>query len=322
MFNDYLTGSHLESRGIVEYVIYSVQVLSYVNGLHVPVMISLLLLIRPCQPPFLASFLLPSCTLGSLEPIETCWPLKLLILLVEYVIFGQTVISGSFYLNYVIIAGICCISKYTCTFSFNPGHKNDGFSEYRALQVASCHVNDCLRYVLFPACIVGPPLLQMLGTFACIKLRDQIDWPLFGLFPLIVGLSLILTLMPLIAAAKIYVESVEIIKRFDGWSAAHAKESKVWRRMVKSIRPARIYFGGNFVDGCTPLVVQDFCVHQTASLLVYTKSVRIGWNVKIEAWVFSLFIEFCNFPDVITSYKNVWFHWQKRCSNFANNCSV
>jgi hypothetical protein len=46
---------------------------------------------------------------------------------------------------------------------------------------------------------------------------------------------------------------------------------KLERRMRKSLMPLKLYFGNNFVDGLTPLVIQDFCARQTASLLLVTK---------------------------------------------------
>lgn len=41
--------------------------------------------------------------------------------------------------------------------------------------------------------------------------------------------------------------------------------------MLKSLGPLKIQFGNNFVEALTPLVVQEFCVQQTISLLLLTK---------------------------------------------------
>lgn len=40
------------------------------------------------------------------------------------------------------------------------------------------------------------------------------------------------------------------------------------RRVVKSMRPLRIYFGSNYVDNLTTLVIQHFCMIQTMNLLL------------------------------------------------------
>ncbi|OXA54677.1 hypothetical protein Fcan01_11858 [Folsomia candida] len=189
---------------------------------------------------------------------------RFIIVFLEYGIFSQIVLSGSFYILYVVFAGICSVLKYTgATFSHCPG----SISKYRILHVATSHVNDCIRHTLFPVCIVGPPILQFVGSFACIKLRHDISWPLFAMFPLIVLISFILTVMPLLAAGRIYVTSCQVV---EGWRrSSHGKEERYRRRIVKSMKPLRIHFSGNFVDACTPLVVQDFCLRQIASLLIY-----------------------------------------------------
>jgi len=37
---------------------------------------------------------------------------------------------------------------------------------------------------------------------------------------------------------------------------------------LKALKPLRIQMGMNFIDQFTPLVILDFCINQTASLLM------------------------------------------------------
>lgn len=274
-YSSLFSGSKMHPNFPKDFLIMWLQPACYLNCLAIPVVIALLLYNRPWQPPFFGSFLFslyPNQENRTLYACSLYNVSRFLILLLEYVIFSQTVLSASFHIIYVVVAGICSISKYTGALSYRPGPRENGISEYRILHVATNYVNDCIKHTLFPACIVEPPLLQMLGTFACIKLRNEIDWPLFGLFPLIVCISFILTVMPLLAAGNVFVTTCQVLER---WRSHVGEENGYWRRIVKSMRPLRIYFGGNFVDASTPLVVQDFCMRQIASLLMYSNSHRM-----------------------------------------------
>lgn len=227
-----------------------------------PTAVALLLLLRPCQPPFLASIFLPSCT-----PSEFGFLSHLPLLATEATLFFHFASPGSFIIVFALTGGLCSISKYTT--SLRP-HSSTAFRAYRTLQVAEGLVNDCLKHTYFPALLLGPPVIQMFAIFACIKLHTEIEMPLFALFPLMVILCGVLTMMPLLAAGKTYKASKELIKVFASRrGTGDRKQRREWARTVRSIKPLRIQFGGNFVDACTPLVVEDFCMRTTASLLLY-----------------------------------------------------
>lgn len=49
------------------------------------------------------------------------------------------------------------------------------------------------------------------------------------------------------------------------------RDKGYWRRFQKSCRPLRLEFGDNFVDILTPLVIQEYCVRQTASMLILVR---------------------------------------------------
>lgn len=245
-----------------EFLIALLQPVCYLSCHVIPVTLIVLLYNRPYQPPFL----------GSILHRNHGYVARFAILFLEFVTFTQVVLSGSFYILYVVFAGICSILKYSgAVFSSRPAcRKEANILAYRTLHVATSHVNDCIRHTLLPVCIIGPPILQMLGSFACIKLRTEIDWPLFAVFPVIVLISFILTVMPLLAAGRIYVTSWRFMNQ---WRSNYfGRESRYFRRVGKSMKPLRIHFGKNFVDACTPLVVQDFCMRQIAGLLMYYNS--------------------------------------------------
>lgn len=43
------------------------------------------------------------------------------------------------------------------------------------------------------------------------------------------------------------------------------------KRVCRSLPPLKVQFGNNFVEPLTPLVVQEFCIRQTTSLLLMSK---------------------------------------------------
>lgn len=46
------------------------------------------------------------------------------------------------------------------------------------------------------------------------------------------------------------------------------ENASYFRKVRKSFRPLRLEFGNNYVDRSTPLVMQEFCIRQTASLVL------------------------------------------------------
>lgn len=48
---------------------------------------------------------------------------------------------------------------------------------------------------------------------------------------------------------------------------SRGRKSTYLRKAHRSFRPLRLEIGNNFVGRLTPLVIQEFCIKQTASLL-------------------------------------------------------
>lgn len=201
----------------------------------------------------------------------TTYPLRALLLITEVIICIQAVFPGVFNIVYVLIAGICSAYKYIKAFSYDPLDKGGkGLMEYKKMQIVVEIVNDCCRHSFFPVCVLGPPLMQILGCFATIKLHNEIDWPLFALFPLFAILGLMATMLPLLGASKIFVASGKVMSNFRSSQTLLSKKGvKSLKMVLRSTKPLRIWFGGNFVDSSTPIVIQDFCMRQTASLLLF-----------------------------------------------------
>lgn len=45
-------------------------------------------------------------------------------------------------------------------------------------------------------------------------------------------------------------------------------KGKIERKVIASLTTVKVWFASNFVDSCTPLIIQSFCASQTMNLLL------------------------------------------------------
>lgn len=138
-------------------------------------------------------------------------------------------------------------------------------TEYRMLQVFESLLNSTVRYRVWPALTAYLPALHVLGAVACIKFHKHLALPNFVF---VISVSIIVAVTELIfytGCSKIYGNSLSWLSCV---KSGGMKMNKVERKMVRSMQPLRIWFGSNFVDELTPLVIQNFCTDQTVSVLL------------------------------------------------------
>lgn len=131
-------------------------------------------------------------------------------------------------------------------------------------------MNGYARNQVAPAVVIGMPSVQILSLFVCIKLHDVVPMPGFLIFPLILVDTFINNILTFTMASNVHNVSEQFLhdwsKRIPG-----GMDSSL-RKQLKACNVLRIRFGSNFVDRCTPLVIQDFCANQTMSLLLIKSS--------------------------------------------------
>ena len=152
--------------------------------------------------------------------------------------------------------------------------------EYRTLKILENLLNDVVRRRLLPCFIWLAPIIETYSGFVSIALKDMIPWPEYGIFPFAYVDSTLSVIICTTAASFIHVTSSDLLqcvikpRIFNGRNIKSG--IKLRMRELRSCQPLKAKFGLNFADATTPLVVQDFCACQLASLIMLKNS--SGWN--------------------------------------------
>ena len=88
------------------------------------------------------------------------------------------------------------------------------------------------------------------------------------MFPIVGVNACVLGLAAWITASRVFSISDRFLR--EGRMETSGRNLTYTRRMMKALKPLKIHFGGNFVDPCTPLVISDFSMRQTLTLLLCT----------------------------------------------------
>lgn len=150
---------------------------------------------------------------------------------------------------------------------------------YRCIQLLEKILNDALHDKLAPAIIGIGPLIQVFTQFVCVKLYSKIPLPGFLVFPIILINSLISNLVIQTLAAKVNSISAELLLLLKSELSCFPTKSKTRKQNWKELtacKPTRIQFGQNFVDMGTPLVIENFCINQTVSILLLSARSQRG----------------------------------------------
>lgn len=220
---------------------------------------ALMTVFLPCKPPLLGSFLL--CGQETASPIWTP-----LLALFELVMFMKSLICGAHYGLFFHISGqVLFLGRCQELVSSKNMEVGALVKGYRQLQVWEKIHNSSYRGRILLISIFAIPMLQILSGFGVITLFHNAN--LFQIFTFLVTYldAVVFGLAISTFASTIYVKS-------EGWirnvKPRSGKNARYLRRVHKSFRPLRLELGNNFVDGMTPLVMQEFCISQTASLVL------------------------------------------------------
>lgn len=137
------------------------------------------------------------------------------------------------------------------------------YMSYRELQVFEKLFNSCIQGRIFPIFVTVCPVVEILGGFACVRLHLGMNSFEVAFILMETGLVTGFTLVFFSGAGKIYTGSVSWLR-----DCKVGENCKVNRKLLASLTPLKFRFGQNFVDGLTPLVLQQFCIIQMANLLL------------------------------------------------------
>lgn len=228
---------------------------------------------KPCQFPFLGSFLHPGDVCQS--RIQTLsWAVlskckfwsgitsRCVLIITDVAIVSHIYAIGITYIFVVLLPGNLFLWEESCR-AFSG--KNTNLKFYRTLQVLQSVLNSSNRYQIFPMVAYCFPAVQILDAFLLIKYYDTMDYSLFMIVIVQYVQCLFCIAMLFMWSAKVYANSCAwLAKRKRSVNKGGTFERKFLRGLV----PLKVLFGMSFVDELTPLVIEQFCVLQTINLLL------------------------------------------------------
>ncbi|OXA47609.1 hypothetical protein Fcan01_17605 [Folsomia candida] len=239
-----------------------------------PVGIFCLLVFDPCFPPFLLSM---STNCSAIK--WTNFGPEILVLVFETWMAAQAIYSGCIWAFYILFVGITCALNYLQVVRCKMARAKKLVQHklcirtYRQVHIVEKMFNDYLMARITPAIVMAIPAIQIVTQFVSVTMHDQIAMPGFLVFPLFLVNGFINNVLVFTLASWINSTSKEMLEKF-GRQVAHVggKGRAYLRKEVQSLNCMKIKFGTNFIDRGTPLVIQNFCLAQTMSLVLIRSS--------------------------------------------------
>ncbi|OXA48047.1 hypothetical protein Fcan01_17078 [Folsomia candida] len=229
----------------------------YVESAMFMLLITILL---PCKAPLLSSHLCHH-TFYDLHHLIA----YLLLPVIEFVIMSWMIVGGAHYCCLVLISSISFLHL-----EFQKFKKSQNIAKikgYRKLQMFEKLVNSTLKDKILPIFAYAIPLMQIFVGFMAAKMMTMTPLnPRVALFAYGYVGAILMSVLTLTSAGMVNTLSAGWIKSGNG----KERSTKIGRKLHTSLAPLKIRFANNFVDKLTPLVMQEFCVSQSVTLLILT----------------------------------------------------
>ncbi|OXA39537.1 hypothetical protein Fcan01_25773 [Folsomia candida] len=222
-----------------------------------------------CAPPYFGSIFLDKCTRSEVNSTPGMLS-KFLVYFIEWFIPVQCLWSAMFYFIQVYYGGLTYLLDYlnvlNATWStLSPRAILDFYKQTKLLEIK---LNHCVGRIIVPVSLVGFPSVQILAFFTMIRLYEDIPMPAFLYFPRMYMDMLLLNVILQTLAANLSIKSDRLRTKF-------LTEGHTWRKVnrkeLQATNSMSLKVGSNYIAAGTPLVIQDFCVNQTVSLLLMTR---------------------------------------------------
>ncbi|OXA54829.1 GTPase Obg [Folsomia candida] len=249
--------------------------ISFYSVIGVAAAILGLTLMDPCSPPFLLSM---KSDCASIKWI-THFGLQHVVLIFETWMNVHSYVGGSLEVFYTLVVGIVCILNYFEVLRRNVRHA-EGAGElkacievYRGIQILEKLFNNFLMDRIVPGMLLLMPALQVLTQYVSVMMHEDIPMPLFLVFPIIWLNTVTNNILIFTLASWVNNTSTKVLKEQrssivkQGFGAKRSTQ-------VKACTVLKIKFGSNFLDRGTPLVIQDFCLNTTLSLILISSALK------------------------------------------------
>ncbi|OXA47836.1 hypothetical protein Fcan01_17249 [Folsomia candida] len=101
----------------------------------------------------------------------------------------------------------------------------------------------------------------------------RVEYPFPTIFPVIQLEATLNNIVIFTLASWVFNSSIKSLKKLDGTTLQFVRRSVI-RKKLKACGTLKIKFGSNFIDSGTPLVIQNFCLNQTMSLILMKEGKR------------------------------------------------
>jgi len=136
---------------------------------------------------------------------------------------------------------------------------------YRETQLLTLELNNCYQLDGVPISVTGACLVEITSLYVCIAQWKSLPPEGLLFFLLAAADAFILRFGMLKLASKVFIESQEVRRSLKKILAPHPRFRRFWR----SCSIHKVSFGGsNFIDECTPLVMNQFSLNQTISMVL------------------------------------------------------
>lgn len=141
---------------------------------------------------------------------------------------------------------------------------------YRKVAIVERMLNGTFSKFILPIIMVTFTALQILSGFVSISRYDYIPMPQFLQFPLIWLNIFAFNMLVTTLCSSVNENSESLLQEMT--EMLYQERFKICRKYVtrelKACFPLKMRFGNNFIDGGTPLTIQDFVLNQTVSLML------------------------------------------------------
>ncbi len=227
----------------------------------IPLILTALTLLSPCFPPLITSLL---CRPIKSKFVWMNGPFsKIGFSIVEFALCHMATTIANYYAIIFLVMTTSRLWLDCKNLSDSVAALEDQILFYRKIQIYEKTLNSCIRYRIFLTLALLGPLFQVSVGYALILVTNSGN---------IVILALCWLMYFVMFSVSMVIFSVTgLVNRVSWYWIATRRVTctrKVVRKAMRSLVPVRIQFGNNFVEPLTPLVVQEFCVRQTVSLLL------------------------------------------------------
>ncbi|XP_035711648.1 uncharacterized protein LOC118437013 [Folsomia candida] len=246
---------------------------AFLSSTAVTLAIPALIWLDPCSPPFLLS-IMKDC--ASITWSIRSLGMQHLVILLEFWMTSHIILGGTFEIVYILFAGIVSMLNYFAVLRSNiqtarsTAELKYSTELYQSIQILEKMFNGFLMQRLIPVFMLLMPTLQILLQYVCVMMHGEIPMPAFLLFPITWVNIFVSNIFVFTLASWVNNISTKVLQELMS-AIVQCRCGRRRSSLVKGVKACavlKIKFGSNFIDSGTPLVIQDFCLTQTMSLIL------------------------------------------------------